>query len=488
MEQLNKIGWNFKDSYTLLPKHLYSYVDPTPVANPNWSVFNKELAAELGLDVKHLMSDSGLALLAGNKIPDDMKPIAQAYAGHQFGYFTILGDGRAILLGEHVTDKGLRRDIQLKGAGKTPYSRGGDGRAALGPMLREYLISEAMHGLGIPTTRSLAVVTTGEQIIREQDLPGAILTRIASSHLRVGTFQYVRQYGSIEDLKCLADYAIERHFPYVKEAPNHYIAFLKEVIEGQAKLIAKWDLVGFVHGVMNTDNMAISGETIDYGPCAFIDKYDPKTVFSSIDQHGRYAYNQQKPVAIWNLARLAESLLPILAEEKNDAIDSAEALLAYFSTVYQAEWRAGMKSKLGFFEETEIEFQLIEELLSLMEGFKADYTDTFRALTSGDFSRQEWFEMDEFKSWVKKWEAEVSAQPHSKEDVKQLMMHSNPAIIPRNFRVEQVLERAVDHGDLQAFNQFFSALKNPYAYSEEQVIYAKLPPKGDCGYQTFCGT
>src|SRR5690554_4747069 len=262
----------------------------------------------------------------------------------------MLGDGRAILLGEQITPRNERFDIQLKGAGRTPYSRGGDGRAALGPMLREYLISEAMYGLGIPTTRALAVVTTGEQVMREQALPGAVLTRVASSHLRVGTFQFARQFGTIQELKQLADYAISRHYPHLTELRNKYILFLKEVIENQAKLVAKWDLVGFVHGVMNTDNMTISGETIDYGPCAFIDQYNPSTVFSSIDQHGRYAYNQQKPVAIWNLARLAESLLPILAEDKSHAINQAQSLLKSFSDVYDHAWTVGMKAKLGFFE------------------------------------------------------------------------------------------------------------------------------------------
>ncbi|WP_440895516.1 protein adenylyltransferase SelO [Amphibacillus sp. Q70] len=485
---MDKIGWNFSDSFTVLPEYLFSYTEPTAVDNPSWAVINESLVNELNLNINHLRSDHGLAILAGNKIPERTSPIAQAYAGHQFGYFTKLGDGRAILLGEHLTDKGDQIDIQLKGAGKTPYSRGGDGRAALGPMLREYLISEAMHGLRIPTTRSLAVVTTGEQIIREEALPGAILTRVASSHLRVGTFQYVKQFGSIDELRQLADYTIERHFPHIKDVSNCYLAFFKEIVERQAKLIAKWDLVGFVHGVMNTDNMAISGETIDYGPCAFIDKYEPTAVFSSIDEHGRYAYNQQKPVAIWNLARLAEALLPILAEKKEDAVHGAEALLGYFSEMYQKEWLARMKAKLGFFEETEVELQFIEDLLNLMEKYQADYTDTFRALTLDDYGRQEWFKTDEFNEWFQKWQAKLSAQSQSVERIRELMMSYNPAIIPRNFRVEQVLDKAVEEGDYQPFNQFVAVLQNPYAYTDEQVTYAELPPETDQPYQTFCGT
>lgn len=485
---MDNIGWHFRDSFTLLPEHLFSYVEPTPVAQPSWAVINETLVNELNLNINKLNSDHGLAILSGNIIPDCAKPIAQAYAGHQFGYFTKLGDGRAILLGEHLTNKGERVDIQLKGAGKTPYSRGGDGRAALGPMLREYLISEAMHGLRIPTTRSLAVVTTGEQIIRDEVLLGAILTRMASSHLRVGTFQYVKQFGSITELKQLADYAIDRHFPHVKEMSNHYLAFFKEVVERQAKLIAKWNLVGFVHGVMNTDNMAISGETIDYGPCAFIDKYEPTAVFSSIDQHGRYAYNQQKPVAVWNLARLAEALLPILTEKKADAIHGAEALLGYFSEIYQKQWQAGMKSKLGFFEETEVEPQFIEDLLSLMEKFQADYTDTFRALTIDEYSRQEWFKTAEFNEWFQKWQTKLSAQSQSEGEIKELMMYYNPAIIPRNFRVEEALDKAVEEGDYQPFNQLLAALQNPSAYTDAQMIYAELPPETDRPYQTYCGT
>ncbi|HHU20610.1 MAG TPA: YdiU family protein [Bacilli bacterium] len=488
MTQENTIGWNFSSSYLSLPDHFYAYTNPTPVQNPDWVIINEQLAEDLDLDVKLLTSREGLAILSGNRIPPDSKPIAQAYAGHQFGYFTMLGDGRAILLGEHQLKNGDHVDIQLKGAGKTPYSRGGDGRASLAPMLREFLISEAMHGLGISTTRALAVVLTGEDVYREQALPGAILTRVASSHLRVGTFQYARKYGTEANLKRLADYAIARHFPQLEEKSNCYLAFLKEVVERQASLIAKWDLVGFVHGVMNTDNMTIGGETIDYGPCAFIDRYEPATVFSSIDQHGRYAFNQQKPVAVWNLARLAEALLPILADEPKDAIHGAESLLNYFTEVYEEEWLTGMKAKLGFFAETDIHRSLIDQLLVLMKKFQADYTDTFRALTIGDFSKQNWFKSVEFQAWHKRWKGKLNDQSNSEEDIIALMKHSNPAIIPRNFQVEAVLKKAVNDRDYQPFKQFYQVLKDPYAYSEQQLSYTELPPNSDQPYQTFCGT
>ncbi|BAM47503.1 protein adenylyltransferase SelO [Amphibacillus xylanus] len=488
MIEVKEIGWQFEDSYTTLADKFFTFTNPNPVKSPDWVMINEDLANELGLNINHLKNVEGLRALSGNQIPRGSKPIAQAYAGHQFGYFTILGDGRAILLGEQITPNKSRFDIQLKGAGKTPYSRGGDGRAALGPMLREYLISEAMYGLGIPTTRALAVVTTGEQVMREQALPGAVLTRVASSHLRVGTFQFARQFGTIQELKQLADYAISRHYPHLTELRNKYILFLKEVIENQAKLVAKWDLVGFVHGVMNTDNMTISGETIDYGPCAFIDQYNPSTVFSSIDQHGRYAYNQQKPVAIWNLARLAESLLPILAEDKSHAINQAQSLLKSFSDVYDHAWTVGMKAKLGFFEVTNVEQSFIEEFLNLMNKFQADYTDTFRALTVNDFSRQKWFKSKEFKHWFSKWEQKIAQQTASKEDITRLMRRSNPMIIPRNYLVEDVLEKAVKDGDYEPFTKLHLALKNPYAYSNEQLAYINLPPESDQRYQTFCGT
>jgi uncharacterized protein YdiU (UPF0061 family) len=413
-------------------------------------------------------------------------PLAQAYAGHQFGHFTKLGDGRALLLGEQITPQGERMDIQLKGSGRTPYSRGGDGRAALGPMLREYIISEAMHALGIPTTRSLAVVTTGEPIIRETLLPGAILTRVAASHLRVGTFQYAANWGTVDDLRTLADYALERHFPGFDEVEHRYLFLLQEVIKRQAALVAKWQMVGFVHGVMNTDNMTISGETIDYGPCAFMDTYDPATVFSSIDTQGRYAYGNQPPIAGWNLARFAEALLPLLDENPERAVELAQEEVSGFIQLYRREWLAGMRAKLGLFNE-EIEDQsLIEDLLQIMHKHRADYTNTFLALT---FDRTEdtcLFGSPEFAEWHKRWQARLGRQVESKEDSHQLMRNSNPAIIPRNHRVEEALEAAVN-GDTSVMERFLDVLFRPYAHTPDQAEYAK-PSESTRPYRTFCGT
>jgi uncharacterized protein YdiU (UPF0061 family) len=400
----------------------------------------------------------------------------------------MLGDGRAILLGEQITPLGERVDIQLKGPGKTPYSRRGDGRAALGPMLREYIISEAMHALGIPTTRSLAVVTTGETTIRETKLPGAILTRVAASHLRVGTFQYVANWGTVEELKILADYTLKRHYPDVEEGENRYLTFLQEVIKRQALLISKWQLVGFIHGVMNTDNMAISGETIDYGPCAFMDAYDPATVFSSIDTQGRYAYGNQPYIGGWNLARFAEALLPLLHDNEEQAIKIAEDALSDFSKLYQSNWYEGMRAKLGLFNEESQDESLIEDLLSMMQKYNADFTNTFRALT---FDRQEdtsMFGTPEFTKWFELWQARLARQQEPKASAYQLMRNSNPAIIPRNHRVEAALEAAVNEGDLSVMDRLLDVLSNPYEHTPEQAEYATLPEPSNCPYQTFCGT
>jgi uncharacterized protein YdiU (UPF0061 family) len=449
-------------------------------------ILNASLATSLGLDVKALQTE--VTVLAGNRIPEGALPIAQAYAGHQFGHFTMLGDGRAILLGEQISPLGERVDIQLKGPGKTPYSRRGDGRAALGPMLREYIISEAMHALGIPTTRSLAVVTTGETIIRETKLPGAILTRVAASHLRVGTFQYVANWGTVEELKILADYTLKRHYPDVEEGENRYLTFLQEVIKRQALLISKWQLVGFIHGVMNTDNMAISGETIDYGPCAFMDAYDPATVFSSIDTQGRYAYGNQPYIGGWNLARFAEALLPLLHDNEEEAIKIAEDAISDYSKLYQSNWYEGMRAKLGLFNAENQDESLIEDLLSMMQKYNADFTNTFRALT---FDRQEdtsMFGTPEFTKWYELWQARLGRQQQPKASVYQLMRNSNPAIIPRNHRVEAALEAAVNEGDLSVMDRLLDVLSNPYAHTPEQAEYATLPVPSNCPYRTFCGT
>ncbi|ATF13350.1 SELO family protein [Brevibacillus brevis X23] len=481
-------GWNFDNSYTTLPKSFYSRMSPPPVHLPKLAILNESLAKSLGLNAEALQSADTVAMLAGNEAPEGAMPLAQAYAGHQFGHFTMLGDGRALLLGEQITPSGERFDIQLKGSGRTPYSRGGDGRAALGPMLREYIISEAMHGLGIPTTRSLAVVTTGESIYREAELPGAILTRVAASHIRVGTFQFAARWCSIEDLRALADYTLQRHFPEIETEENRYLLLLKGVIKRQAELIAKWQLVGFIHGVMNTDNMAISGETIDYGPCAFMDAYDPATVFSSIDVQGRYAYGNQPYIAVWNLSRFAETLLPLLHENEAQAVKMAEDALGEFSKLYHSNWLRGMRAKLGLFNEEEQDEALIEGLLNMMKEHGADYTNTFRALTINQPEGTVLFGTSEFTEWQEQWKARLTRQPEDIEAVQQVMKNSNPAVIPRNHRVEEALEAAWKEGDNTVMERLLAVLSDPYAYTPEQVAYTTLPAESARPYQTFCGT
>lgn len=488
LKEFVETGWKLENSYTDLPEVFYSRVNPTAVSSPKLVVYNTLLGESLGLDTKAMTSDEGVAVFAGNKIPEGSQPIAQAYAGHQFGYFTMLGDGRAILLGEQITPQGERFDIQLKGSGRTPYSRRGDGRAALGPMLREYIISEAMHALGIPTSRSLAVATTGETVLRETELPGAVLTRVAASHIRVGTFEYAAQWCTTEELRTLADYAIQRHFPDAQDDENPYLALLRGAVARQASLIARWQLVGFVHGVMNTDNMAISGETIDYGPCAFMDVYDPATVFSSIDTHGRYAYGRQPVIAVWNLARFAETLLPLLDEDQDQAVELAQNAVQQFKVLYESNWQEGMRAKLGIFSEEPGDGALIKELLELMHFFSADFTNTFRSLTLNERDGIKMFESPEFSVWHEKWEARRKRQKESILASQELMRSSNPAVIPRNHRVEAALEAAVAHGDYSVMQKLVKVLSNPYAYSAEQQEYAELPEPSSCRYQTFCGT
>ena len=453
--------WNLDDSCTKLPGHFYSRQRPEPVRRPKLVIFNHVLAASLGVPLEP-------EVFAGNAIPEGAQPIAQAYAGHQFGHFTMLGDGRALLLGEQITSAGERFDVQLKGSGRTIYSRDGDGRASLGPMLREYIMSEAMHALGIPTTRSLAVVATGETVRREKDLPGAVLTRVASSHIRVGTFQYAAHFGTVEDVRALADYTIERHFPGLT-----HLQMLKEVIKRQALLIARWQLTGFIHGVMNTDNMAVSGETIDYGPCAFMDTYHPATVFSSIDTQGRYAYQNQPKMAAWNLARFAETLLPLLHEDQGEAVRIAQEEVTGFWDFYQEHWLSSMRAKLGLLEAQPEDEALIHELLDLMQRSQADFTNTFRSLTLGD-------ELGlAFAHWQRKWRQRPIEQA--------LMKRSNPAVIPRNHRMEEALA-AAEQGDFSLMERFLRVLEHPYAYTPEQDEYAKMPAGAACGYRTFCGT
>lgn len=487
MSKYNQTGWNFDNSYAQLPNLFYTSISPTPVHSPKLVILNEQLAESLGLNVGALQSGEGAAVFAGNSIPAGAEPLAQAYAGHQFGHFTMLGDGRAVLLGEQITPQGDRMDIQLKGSGKTPYSRGGDGRATLGPMLREYIVSEAMHALGIPTTRSLAVVTTGELIWRETKLPGAILTRVAASHLRVGTFEYVVRWGGVDKLQILADYTIKRHFPEIADDENKYLSLLQEVINRQAELIAKWQLVGFIHGVMNTDNMAISGETIDYGPCAFMDVYDPDTVFSSIDTQGRYAYQNQPIIGGWNLARFAETLLPLLHEEPEQAVKIAQEEVSGFSELFHSHWLTGMRAKLGIFNDEAQDEDLITDLLDLMKDHRADYTNTFRALTMNRLEGMDLFKTERFTQWQKRWRDRMERQQESTASSQELMRKSNPSVIPRNHRVEEALEAAVEKEDYSVLERLHNILSTPYAYTEEQAEYCTVPAS-TAPYVTYCGT
>jgi serine/tyrosine/threonine adenylyltransferase len=479
-------GWNLENSYSELPEKFYSKLNPTAVASPKLIILNYPLATSLGLNFQALDNSDGAAVFAGSKLPEGAQPIAQAYAGHQFGHFTMLGDGRAILLGEQLTPLGQRFDIQLKGSGRTPYSRRGDGRAALGPMLREYIISEAMHALGIPTTRSLAVALTGEKVYRETPEQGAVLTRVAASHIRVGTFEYAAKWGTEEELKALADYTIKRHFPELDTQDNKYLLFLKEVVMRQAQLIAKWMQVGFIHGVMNTDNMVLSGETIDYGPCAFMDKYHQTTVFSSIDIQGRYAYGNQPPIAGWNLARFAETLLPLLHEDEEESVRMAQDVVSEFTEHYHRNYLSGMRAKLGIFNEEDQDELLVEDLLSMMQSHGVDYTNTFRALTFDRTEDTEFFNSDDFIKWKELWTARLDRQNYSKDEAHGLMRSSNPAVIPRNHRVEEALE-AAKKGDYSVMEKLLEVLSKPYAHSPEQEEYTKLP-ESSCKYRTFCGT
>lgn len=480
-------GWNLENSYADLPDLFYSKQNAAPVRSPKLIILNNPLATSLGLNIQAMKSDDSIAVFAGNKLPEGSEPLAQAYAGHQFGYFNMLGDGRALLLGEQITPKGERFDIQLKGSGRTRYSRGGDGRAALGPMLREYIISEAMYALGIPTTRSLAVVTTGESVIRENLLKGAVLTRVAASHIRVATFQFAAEWGTVDELRALADYTLKRHFSDGDGTESRYLFLLEEVIKRQASLIAKWQLVGFIHGVMNTDNMAICGETIDYGPCAFMDTYNPATVFSSIDREGRYAYGNQPPIAEWNLARFAETLLPLLDDNQDKAVELAQDALSRFAELYNDAWLSGMRAKLGIFNEEPQDESLIEVLLDIMHKYDADYTNTFRALTFDNLSDMSLFETESFANWHKLWQARLGRQKESKDLSQDLMKKSNPAVIPRNHRVEEALE-AAEKGDYSLMERLLHVLSKPYAHSEEQTDYTTLPAKCTGPYRTFCGT
>ena len=399
----------------------------------------------------------------------------------------MLGDGRALLIGEQITPSNQRFDIQLKGSGRTPFSRGGDGRAVLGPMLREYIISEAMHGLKIPTTRSLSVISTGEDVYREEIKQGAILTRVASSHIRFGTFEFASYFLDKDKLKQLADYTIKRHFPFISDEQNKYVSLLEEVIKLQASLVAKWQCVGFIHGVLNTDNMSICGETIDYGPCAFMDTYDPKTVFSSIDTEGRYSYQNQVAMVSWNLCRFAETLLPLISDDEDKAIDIAQDCLAKFTDFAISNLILGMCSKIGIFEPDSKDESLLNGLLDMMKKYKEDYTNTFLALTFKDFPKSRMFVTDEFSVWYKKYQDRIKSQGKSKAEVFNLMKNSNPAVIPRNHRVEEALA-AAENGDFSVMNNLLKALANPFEHSDFQKEYSKPAPKSQCDYKTYCGT
>jgi uncharacterized protein YdiU (UPF0061 family) len=468
----------FDNSYARLPGTMHVRVDPTPVEAPRLIKVNEALARELGIDPASLTPE----VAVGNVLPPGATPIAQAYAGHQFGNFVPqLGDGRAILLGEVVDVHGRRRDIQLKGSGPTPFSRRGDGRAALGPVLREYLVSEAMNALGIPTTRALMAATTGEKVYRETVLPGAVLTRVASSHIRVGTFQFFAVRRDLESLEALIGHVIERHYPELSGADNKALGLLDQVMEAQARLVARWVQVGFIHGVMNTDNMSVSGETIDYGPCAFMDAYDPATVFSSIDEYGRYAYANQPPIAQWNLARLAETLLPFLHENREEAIRIATERIEAFPAIYARHWLAGFRKKIGLMSEEEGDLDLIQALLDAMQRARADFTITFRALSNGE-------EPAALADWLPKWRERLARDPQTAEERRSLMRSVNPAYIPRNHRVEAMISAAVEQTDFAPFEEMLRVLMNPHEEQAGAEIYAEAPGETDMVYRTFCGT
>jgi uncharacterized protein YdiU (UPF0061 family) len=488
--------YRFNNTYAGLPDRFYERLDPTPVAAPRLIRVNVALAERLGLDADALASPESVLELAGNRVPDGAMPLAAAYAGHQFGHFVPqLGDGRAILLGEVVAPDNARFDIQLKGSGRTKFSRGGDGRAAVGPVLREYIVSEAMAALGVPTTRALAAVTSGEPVYRETMLPGAILTRVASSHIRVGTFQYFAARADTEAVRQLADYVIARHYPDAAAAENQYRALLDAVVARQAALVARWLLIGFIHGVMNTDNCAVSGETIDYGPCAFMDTYDPATVFSSIDQHGRYAYGNQPRIAVWNLARLAETLLPLLDAEQDKAVEIAQETLAAFSPRFEAAYFGGLRQKIGLVAEQDGDTALVNDLLKVMAENAADFTLTFRRLgdaaadPSGDGAVRALFaDPTTYDVWASRWRWRLGEEGREPVAIRDAMRAVNPAYIPRNHLVEAALNAAIERDDLGPFEQLLEVLSRPFVERTEFDRYSLPPAPEERVLQTFCGT
>ncbi len=486
----------FSNSYARLPEHFFARLAPTPVSKPGLIKFNDSLASELGVNAPGLEADELAAVFAGNVTPPGAEPIAMAYAGHQFGNFVShLGDGRAILLGEILNHNGERRDVQLKGAGRTPFSRRGDGRAALGPVLREYLVSEAMHALGIPTTRALAAVSTGETVYRDRPLPGAVLTRVASSHIRVGTFQYFAARGDLEAVERLADYVIDRHFPDARDAKRPPLALLEAVVERQASLIARWMHVGFIHGVMNTDNTALSGETIDFGPCAFMDSFDPATAFSAIDEFGRYAYANQPAIAQWNLARFAETLLPLVDPNREQAVELASEAVSAFTPRFQAHWLAGMRDKLGLSSNQEGDLDLVRELLRAMHENAADFTLTFRRLSAAAAdemadaeARGLFANPSAYDIWAARWRSRLAVDKREPNARAKAMRAVNPAFIPRNHRVEQALDAAIESGDFSPFADLLTVLSRPYEDQAAFAEYANPPRTSERVFRTFCGT
>jgi uncharacterized protein YdiU (UPF0061 family) len=480
-------------SYASLPERFFARVAPTAVAEPRLVKLNHALADELDLSETGLDAGGLAGMFSGNALPAGAVPIAMAYAGHQFGHFVPqLGDGRAILLGEMRDHAGVRRDIQLKGCGRTPYSRSGDGRAALGPVLREFLVSEAMHALGIPTTRSLAAVTTGETVRRDTIVPGAVLTRVAASHVRVGTFEYFAARGDVAAVKILADYVIERHFPHLAEDKTPYLALLAEVVRRQASLIAAWMHAGFIHGVMNTDNMAVSGETIDFGPCAFLDAFDPAAVFSSIDERGRYAYGNQPHAGAWNLARFAETLLPIIDPNPARAIEPATEVVSTFNALFADRWLAGMRRKLGLATDEEGDRALVDDLLDAMHRNQADFTLTFRGLCEAAEQREPrpavFGAARDYDDWVQRWHARLARESTLPMERAETMRRINPAYIPRNHRIEQLIDAAIQQGDFGPFEEFMAVLSRPCRDQARFAAYANPPGPSERVLQTFCGT
>ena len=481
------IGWHFDNSYSKLPKTFKEDIKPVPVSLPEILILNEDLAKNLDLDFSNITKDNLSQILSGNILPEGSSSIAQAYAGHQFGQFTMLGDGRAVLIGEHLTKNNERFDIQFKGSGRTPFSRSGDGRAVLGPMLREYIISEAMHSLKIPTTRSLAVVKTGEDVVREKISKGAILTRVALGHLRVGTFQYIAAKQNINDLEILTNYTIEKYYPNIKSSKNKALDLLNVLIEKQTQLVINWMRVGFIHGVMNTDNMSISGETIDYGPCAFMDSYNPKTVFSSIDQLGRYAFDNQPKITKWNLTKFTECLIPLISKDEDEAIKLATEALDKFEKIYETKWLNMMRDKLGLYGEDNDDKSLIMELLDWMHKNKVDYTNTFVFLMNKKIKGAEIYRNKDFDFWKNKWITRITMFGSSLDKSIKLMNTANPLIIPRNHKVEEALTLA-NNGDLTLFNKLIKILKNPYKVNREDLDFMSPTTHIDEKYQTFCGT